>query len=235
MSEPALRVVTYNVHGCLGRDGLRDPERIARVIDHRHPQVVGLQEVGGKRRPAGAPSQLDAIAATVGLERWAGPTLGDQRGDFGNAALTRLEVVDVARCALPGREPRGALEIVVRLGPHRLAVTVTHLGVWRFERVQQARLLLRWLHDERPALPRVLLADLNEWEPLGPVTRMLRRTFRQLTPPLRSFPAWMPLFALDRVLVQPPARILTVGTLSDPLARVASDHLPVVATVAVDG
>src|SRR5690606_25634562 len=40
-----LRVMTYNVHSCIGMDGKLDPERIARVIARARPDVVALQEL----------------------------------------------------------------------------------------------------------------------------------------------------------------------------------------------
>lgn len=40
-----LRVMTYNVHSCKGRDGEIRPDRIAEVIGAEKPDVVALQEV----------------------------------------------------------------------------------------------------------------------------------------------------------------------------------------------
>ncbi len=39
-----IRVATYNVHACVGRDGRHDPERVARVIGELDADVVALQE-----------------------------------------------------------------------------------------------------------------------------------------------------------------------------------------------
>lgn len=49
-AEPAggvvpLRVMTYNIHSCKGRDGKIRPDRIAQVISLYHPDVVVLEEV----------------------------------------------------------------------------------------------------------------------------------------------------------------------------------------------
>lgn len=41
----SLRVMTYNIHSCKGRDGKIRPERIAAVIRAAGPDVVALQEV----------------------------------------------------------------------------------------------------------------------------------------------------------------------------------------------
>ena len=41
----SLRVMTYNVHSCVGIDGRLSPRRVARVIARYQPDVVALQEV----------------------------------------------------------------------------------------------------------------------------------------------------------------------------------------------
>jgi endonuclease/exonuclease/phosphatase family metal-dependent hydrolase len=230
-SADDVRVATYNVHGCVGRDGIRRPRWIARVIRGLAADVVGLQEVDSREYDEGGRTQLDALAASTGLGAWAGPALRDHRGEFGNALLTRGDVVEQARCdlSIPGCQPRGALELVVTVRGVTLAVAVTHLGLTRSERLGQVRRLLQWF-GTRPALPRVLLADVNEWEPFGRIARVLQRSFH-LAPPLRTFPARAPVLALDRILVQHPGRIAEVRTGRGTLARVASDHLPLVAAI----
>ena len=40
-----IGVASYNVHGCVGSDGVRDPRRTAAVISERNAAIVGLQEV----------------------------------------------------------------------------------------------------------------------------------------------------------------------------------------------
>ncbi|MGD9302608.1 MAG: hypothetical protein PVI13_13610 [Desulfobacterales bacterium] len=42
---PILRVMTYNIHSCVGMDKKVNPERIARVIGAPTPDIVALQEV----------------------------------------------------------------------------------------------------------------------------------------------------------------------------------------------
>jgi hypothetical protein len=50
-----LRILTYNVHRCMGMDGKLSPERIARVIARHTPDVVALQEPDvGRERIAGS-------------------------------------------------------------------------------------------------------------------------------------------------------------------------------------
>ena len=48
-----LRIITYNIHRCIGGDRKISPERISDVISVHQPDVVALQEVDyGQVRPA---------------------------------------------------------------------------------------------------------------------------------------------------------------------------------------
>jgi endonuclease/exonuclease/phosphatase family metal-dependent hydrolase len=235
--EPSVvRVASYNVHGARGRDGRRDVERIAAVIVEIGADVVGLQEVDSRHDPGERDSQLRALARATGMQAVAGPTLFAPGGEFGNAVLTRLPLRTAHHCDLSvrGREPRGAVEVVLDVAhgeaPLALRVAVTHLEPRGADRRWQAVRLVTWL-GERGADLSVLLGDFNEWRPTSAVIRTLLGDGVMGAP--RSFPARAPLLALDRVFVQAPAKLRSVAVHTTPLARVASDHLPVVAMVAV--
>ena len=47
-SERRIRVVSYNIHRCVGMDGRQDPGRVAEVIRELDADIVGLQEVDSK-------------------------------------------------------------------------------------------------------------------------------------------------------------------------------------------
>jgi endonuclease/exonuclease/phosphatase family metal-dependent hydrolase len=110
-----------------------------------------------------------------------------------------------------------------------LRVVATHLGLRPAERREQVQRLLRlftWGPDERA----VLMGDLNEWFLWGRPLRRLHRHFKP-TPACNTFPAKMPFLALDRMWAHPGEILRELKAHDSPLARVASDHLPLVATV----
>jgi endonuclease/exonuclease/phosphatase family metal-dependent hydrolase len=74
-----------------------------------------------------------------------------------------------------------------------------------------------------------VLGDVNEWLRGARSLRRLRAAFGARS--VLSFPAQWPLLALDQILVQPAGALGRVWAHRSPLARIASDHLPVVATV----
>ena len=226
-----LSVVSYNVHRCIGADGRHDPGRVAEVLRELDADVIGLQEVASRFRGAGALDQLAYLARALGYQPVAGPTLLQHRGHCGNALLTRLPILGVDRIdlSIAGREPRGAIDVKLGLGGDDVRVVVTHLGLrWR-DRRAQARWLVDALGEDRGGFV-VLLGDINEWLPrLGCLGRLHARLGR--APAVRSFPARRPLFALDRVWVHPRVGLIEVRAHATPLARVASDHLPVRGTI----
>jgi endonuclease/exonuclease/phosphatase family metal-dependent hydrolase len=106
---------------------------------------------------------------------------------------------------------------------------VTHFGLSRGERREQAARLVARI-AECPATLSVLVGDFNEWFVGSALLGRLRAALgREVAVP--SFPAPLPLFALDRIWIRPGSALERVTAHRSRTARVASDHLPVVADV----
>lgn len=225
-----LRVVTYNIHECVGLDGDMSPSRIASVLSHINPDVAALQEVSFE---AAAPGNvLERLAGAVGARAIPGPTLLRNQAHYGNAALTRIAPERIRRMdiSMPGREPRGALAVDLRFRGRGVRVVTTHLGLRPGERRRQMRHVLAMLGRVRPGVTTILLGDFNEWFSWGRPLRWAARHFgRPPAPP--TFPSGRPLLALDRIWVHPPERLASLRPHRARPANVASDHLPLVAEV----
>jgi len=223
-----VRVATYNVHRAVGSDGRTDPERILRVLREIDADVYALQEV--EAHDDGA-DMLAWLGAQLGLQAVPGTTLKRRDGHFGNGLLSRCPVRArrVTDLSWRGREPRGAIAVDLDCGKVDLRVVATHLGLRPAERRDQVQQLLH-LFRERPDDHSVLLGDLNEWFLWGRPLRRLHRHFKQ-TPSLATFPSFLPMLALDRVWTHPRAMLNHVTVHKTALARRASDHLPLVATL----
>ncbi len=229
--------MSWNVHGLRGADGRADPERIARVIEAARPDVAGLQEVGAPVPPGGAAHAAGVLASLTGLHATFGATLRHARGfDYGNAILSRhpIQAARTYDLSVPGREPRGCVRADLELDGMRLHVFAAHLGLhWRERRRQAAALLSAdILRDAALAHPLVLVGDFNTLSNRSAVPRWLRRELTDcalaagcLAP---TFPARFPLLRLDHAYVGPGLRVLGCEVLRSPLARRASDHLPLV-------
>jgi len=221
----SLRIASYNIHSCVGPDGREDAGRIAAVLAEMDADIAGLQEVLASHDPAD--NHLDVLAASGNYEAIMGPNLVRERGHYGNALLTRLPVLEVEHHELelsPDREPRGVLEIMLDARGNHLRMIVTHLGLRHRERVRQAGRLLD-IVDNRQSDLLVLAGDINDWFAYGGALRRLNRRLGR-SRACRTFPGLFPVLALDRLWVVPDKdRKIIVH--KSPLARRASDHLPI--------
>ena len=232
-SRSTVLVASYNIHRGLGMDRRRDLARIADVIAETRADVIGLQEVV---RENGRDDQDQAafVAARLGMEVVMGETRAHGRGTYGNAVLTRLPVIGSARCDLSWgtREPRGCLRVDIGASEAPLHVFNCHLGLNLRERRRQLGLLAGFIavSHQLPG-PRILMGDFNEWH-FGPITRGLRREFASpMRRMRRTHPSWFPLFKLDRIYWDVALEAREFHVHRSRLARVASDHLPVICTL----
>ena len=225
-----LLVASYNVQKCVGLDLRRDPARTMAVIGELGADVVALQE-GDRRFGNRAPLlDRDHLREITGLEPVPLPLpgIGGGHGWHGNILLTRgAEVEQVRQLVLPGLEPRGALVADLALEAGRLRVVAAHLGLLRASRAQQARAIVAALQEGDPR-PVLLLGDLNEWR-TGPRSslRLLEAELGRSETRVRSFPAGLPMLSLDRIYAAPRGLLGRMERHDSPLARIASDHLPV--------
>jgi endonuclease/exonuclease/phosphatase family metal-dependent hydrolase len=230
-TTPAVRVATYNVHACVGRDGRHDPRRVSAVIAELDADIVALQEFTYPLDVA-LDTRTPVVLTTLdGYECALGPTRQTPTKCFGNALLTRHPLLEVHRIdlSMDRREPRGAIAATVDVRGTRLHVLAAHLGLRVRERRFQLRQILRYLDSVRNELD-VVLGDFNDWLPGRSVVHLLDRRMGRLPRP-RSFPVFWPILPLDRIWVQPATALRRISVHGTPTARMASDHLPVLAEI----
>lgn len=225
----SLRLASYNVHMWRGLDRRRDPHRTLRVLEELDADVVVLQEAVvpfGHQRPG------KALARATDMEALPGVTMFRKDAHYGNMLLSRLPVLSVRRLDLSWRrrEPRGAIDAVLDLQGTPVRVVATHLGLSGRERLFQVGRILDALdrHPEHGAAVTVLAGDCNEWLPWARTLRALRNWFGDAPAP-KTFPVRHPVLPLDRVWARPAHCLRAVEAHRSELARVASDHLPLLA------
>lgn len=233
-----LRVVTYNVHKGVGTDGRLDLERIAEVIRHYDADVTVLQEVMFYEPWRGKRSQASELHELLGRPHAAiGLNCRRHFGIYGNVTFSRwpLAVQENVDLTMPLKRPRSALRTSVSVGERLLHVYNAHLGLVRLERRLQAERLVADIDAEIPNdEPVVVLGDTNDWrDRLFPGVfegaGYVRHKTRPRGPSHGSFPSWYPVADIDRVFARGPVHLARVFPSRLALARVASDHLPVVA------
>jgi len=237
-----MRIVTYNVRRCLGLDGVCSPERIAEVVASCGADVIALQELDVRRARSGRVDQAEAIARELGAcDLFFHPALRVIEEEYGDAVISMGPARLVKADALPARfspfnaEPRGALWVAAEVGGVDVQVFNTHLGLSRRERRAQAAALLGpdWLGHAACAGNIVLAGDLNSL-PGGRVHRALSARLRDAhaagaRSPGATFPSGMPALRIDHLFVDEGIEVLSANVVRTDLARIASDHLPLVA------
>ncbi|EJL53648.1 metal-dependent hydrolase [Rhizobium sp. CF122] len=226
-------IASYNVHKCVGNDRRFDPERTSRVIHEIDADVIALQEADTRFGERTGILDLGRLERETGLIPVPVNGMAKAHGWHGNVVLFKKGLVrDVHQINLPGLEPRGALvaELDLESGG-ALRIIAAHFGLLRHSRAQQAKMLVE-LMARKSEVPTILLGDLNEWR-LG--DRSSLHTFQSAFGPqpmaVPSFPARLPVLALDRIMANRKGVVTAVEAHDTPLARVASDHLPVKAVV----
>ena len=239
-----LRVVSWNVHKCTGGlDRRCDPGRTAAVLAAAEPDLVLLQEVAQNGRWYRNERQVDVLGDALGLPHrsyFVNVRFGPRRGEYGNAVLSRTPIGATANIDLtvPGKKPRSALHAELRLatdGGHTRTLHVfdLHLGLGEAERRAQ---LQRFLSCEplaaiHAATPVLVAGDFNDvWGTLGKNV-LAPAGFRGPARPLRTFPAWVPVRALDSLYVRGDLVVDQLERLRTRGARTASDHVPLLATL----
>ncbi|QDC09087.1 metal-dependent hydrolase [Oceanicola sp. D3] len=221
-----IRVASYNLRKCRGTDGRRDPARVLDVIGALGADVVALQEADLRlgARPAALPPAMVEAESDFELVRLAASPVSI--GWHGNAILLRKGMAHGAprRIELPGLEPRGAVAVDL----DALRIVGVHLGLLRrYRRAQLAQLRERLA--ALPPLPTVITGDFNEWR-LNRGLEPLDGAYKAHAPG-RSFPTRRPMAALDRVALSHDLALQDAGVNDSPLARRASDHLPIWADI----
>src|SRR5438132_879900 len=231
-----ITIASYNIHRGVGLDRRRDLDRIGVVIAEMNPDIIGLQEVireDGNVMPTA--DQAAYLASKLGMELVMGETRPYGAGIYGNAVLTRLPVIGSARHDLSHglREPRGCLRVDVAVNDVTLHVFNCHFGLAFRERRAQLELLAGFIRAGSCPGPRVVMGDFNEWH-RGPVPRGLRLEFESpMRRMRRTHPAVFPIFRLDRLYSDVELEREAFHVHSSGLARVASDHLPVMVRLRV--
>jgi endonuclease/exonuclease/phosphatase family metal-dependent hydrolase len=107
-----------------------------------------------------------------------------------------------------------------------------HLGLAEKERHWQLEhLLSHQLFRESDHLPSIIVGDFNDWRNTLCEGCLRERGFSQWTSPIsrfRSFPAYLPLGSLDKAFVRGEIFLRQARIARSPIARHASDHLPLV-------
>lgn len=221
--------MTWNVHRGIGPDGRYDFARVVALIERHAPDILALQEIDTRGMLELESRPLSILARAFGLHAVEARTIIAPDGHYGHALLSRWPIIGEEQIDLTvrTREPRRAVAGLVQTPVGPVHVQAVHFGLGPFERREQTRRVQSSKAAAAPAS--ILMGDFNDWFGWGFVRARLRQAYG---PPaaLSTFPAGLPLFALDRIYCRAPLAIRRVWT--DPQAHLCSDHLPLIADLA---
>ena len=224
-----VRVVVYNVRGF--REG---PERLVRLVGRVRPDVLLLNETGGRWL-------LRRFARALGMDLAADPW-SPLRRRVKDAVLVRppWRIVGHRQHRFEGGPwlyPRGALVAELERRDARLCAISLHLGLHPRERLAHARALAALVEGVDD--PIVAGGDLNE-RPDGRAVGFLSERFRDAwllggDAQGETFPADQPAARIDYLFVSEGIVVERVLIPPGPDAREASDHRPLVAELTLPG
>jgi len=240
-----FRVMTYNVHGCLGMDGRHSTRRIARVIGAARPDVVCLQELDQSRGRSGRIDQIGEIARELRSDFHFHAVSEQDDGRFGNAILShhpmrRIDSGPLPRIASSLRlEDRGVLWVEIDIEGVAVQVMNTHLSILERERrLQVDALVSEWLRRPEVRPPVVLTGDFNassfsytarrigevlhDVSDLDVVARAAGERIH------RTWSGRVPVRRIDHVFTSGSLAVRAIRVPRTRLSRAASDHLPLV-------
>ena len=241
-----LRVMTYNVHSCIGMDGEISTRRIARIIAQYDPDIVALQELDVGRSRTQQVDQAHEIARELEMEFHFHPALQIEEELYGDALLSRYPMRLVRSGDLPGPphrprlETRGALWVEIEVDGHKVQIINTHLGVRPVEQRYQIEALLgsQWLSHPECRGPVILCGDFNS----SPGHKTCQRITQLLDDaqdvldnhvPQRTWFGRFPVGRIDHIFVAKEIQVQKCLVPRTALTRIGSDHLPLIVDVVI--
>lgn len=243
-----LRLITYNIHRAIGLDRRFRLDRIVDIIHDHDVDIVMLQEVDEGVPRTRKMNLAKVIADELRYPYFAlGHNVSLRKGRYGNATLSRFPIIRERNIDLTvaERKRRGCQHTTLMPGRggdpgRRLEVFNLHLGLSARERQRQAGMLARSreIATLDAGTPCLLGGDFNDWRSLLRAFFVEGMGFRCATDretengprALRTYPSFSPRGGLDRIYYRGGLRLVSVSRCRHQSARIASDHLPVLAT-----
>lgn len=235
--------MTYNIHHGKGMDKQVDLKRIAKVISRSEADIIGLNEVDKKfSKRSDFIDQVQFLAKELDLFYAYSPSLTRKSKNsaeiqqYGNGLLSRYPIIKSEHHLfnfIPGLiEGRSILEATIELNQRFLNVYVTHLSLNPRLHRKQTEFIL-----ENTKEPGVILGDWNMY----PNTKKWRRiagagTCRDVwheagKGPGYTYPSTNPRARIDYIFITKDIDIEDIGVIET--NPIASDHLPVMATISI--
>lgn len=168
-SMPGIKVMTYNIHRGINKNGELDLDGIAEVIKDSGAEIIALQEVERFSVRTGFRDQIKYIADKLSMKYVFGKSVNILNGQYGNGILTKYPIEEYEISPLPSEgEQRTLLRAGLNVNGNSVYIYNTHLGLNQSERDRQIEEILKILGEQKNFL---IAGDFNSSvDKLGAIT-----------------------------------------------------------------
>jgi endonuclease/exonuclease/phosphatase family metal-dependent hydrolase len=240
-----IKIATYNIHRAIGIDRRFKPQRIIDILNEIDADIVLLQEVDEGVPRSRELNLAKEISEGCGYQYYAlGHNVSLRKGYYGNATLSRFPIIRERNIDLTigNKKRRGCqhtnIQVLSSIKQFNIDVFNLHLGLSAKERQKQAGLLFRSkeYRDLEQVMPCIVAGDFNDWRSLLRALFVEGMGFKCATDKsqllgevaIKTFPSFAPRGGLDRVYFKGQIKFIKVCRYKKKVAKIASDHLPVV-------
>ncbi|NBI27450.1 endonuclease/exonuclease/phosphatase family protein [Chengkuizengella marina] len=237
-----IKVMTYNIHHCKGKDKKVDLYRIANVIEHSKADVIGLNEVDKHfSKRSLYKNQIHWLAEHLKLNYAYSPSISINSKksrfarQYGNALLSKFPIISKKSHSfnyVPGLvEKRSLLDATIQIDGQLLHFLVTHLSLNRYFHKKQTHYISNLIYNT--SLPVILMGDWNmkpKSQAWNKLTNQVQDTWLVAGKgPGYTYPSNHPKFRLDYIFTCTRLKIDKIEVMNS--VPLASDHLPLNAIV----
>lgn len=225
-----IRVMSYNIRHGAGMDNKLNLQRTAKVIERWQPDFVAVQEVDSCATRSKGVDQIAELGKMTLMHGTYAAAIPLQGGKYGVAMLSKERPISVRRIPMPSRsEDRVLLVCEFK----NCVVACTHLSLNEDEHMASADSIFK--EAARWEKPFIIMGDWNS-HPDSPFLARMKERFNILSRTDKfTFPADEPKECIDYIAVykQGTAEMAVRASYSVVEEKVASDHRPLVATLAL--
>jgi len=156
---PEVKVMTYNIHRGINKNGRLDLDGIAEAVKGSGAEIIALQEVERFSFRTGFRDQIKYLADKLSMQYVFGKSINILNGQYGNGLLSiyPIEEYEVIRLYSEG-EQRTLLKAVLNVDGTLLRVYNTHLGLSQEERDRQVEDIIKLAAEEENL---IITGDFN--------------------------------------------------------------------------
>lgn len=226
VAQSTLKIMSYNIRGGVGMDGIRDFNRSAVVINTIAPDIVALQEIDSVTARNGRVNTMEILGALTGMYPVFAPAIPYDGGAYGIGLLSKQKPIAVSRYLLPGREEGRAL-IVAEFDDY--IFYATHFSLTKDDQLASLKIVDSLASSA--AKPIFFAGDLN-FTPKDEQHKLFTDLFTPLSADAPTYPADKPNEHIDYIATGKVGAFYAKKVCAYVVnAPTQSDHRPTVAVV----